>query len=276
MVVAKYIFASVLWASLSVHAQNITIGAVAMDAPIEMIKRMTPLADYLTKQTGYNVRFRPAPDLDTAVKDLGNNTVQIAYMTPIAYIMAHKKYQAVPLVMPLTHGKTTFNLVVVVQRNSPYKTLQDLKGRRFAFGDPKAFLQPAVLLDAGVRKQNFSEVAYLKHYDNIAKAVLMGDFDGGIMKDTVYEKFASQGLRVVHTSPPLSSYVFAVREKLDARTQEKLKLALLSLNNATPEAQSVLKTLDQGYDGFQAITDKDYDRERALIDRFENSAPPNK
>ncbi len=266
----KYILSVMLCTSSVTYAQEITMGAVAMDAPIQMIKRMTPLADYLSKHTGYNVLFRPSPNMDTAVRDLGSDAVQISYMTPIAYVMARKQYQAVPLVTPLTHGKNTFNLMVVVLRDSPYKKLEDLKGKRFAFGDPKAYMQPAVLLDAGIRKQDFSEVAYLKHYDNIAKAVLLNDFDGGIMKDTVYEKFAAQGLRVLYTSPPLSSYVFAVNGKVDKRIQEKLKQALLSLNQATPETRTVLKTLDQGYDGFQVVNDKDYDRERAMIERLEN------
>lgn len=259
---------SVLCANLSVHAQTLTIGAVAMDAPIEMIKRITPLADYLSKETGYTVRFRPAPNLATAVKDLGENTVQIAYLTPMAYIAAHEQYRAMPLVAPLTRGQSTFHLLVVVQRDSPYRKLADLAGKRFAFGDPKAYLQPAVLLDAGVRKEDFSEVAYLKHYDNIAKAVLLGDFDAGIMKDTVYEKFAAQGLRVVHTSPPLASYVFAVNARLDATTQQKLKQAFLKLNKAPAAQRGVLQALDQGYDGFQVVNDAHYDRERALIAPF--------
>lgn len=272
MLLTKYLLASVLWMSTAVSAQTITMGAVAMDVPIEMIKRMTPLAEYLSTQTGYTVHFRPSPNMETAIKDLGTNAVQISYMTPIAYVMAHEKYQAIPLVRPLTHGKNTFHLLVVVQRDSPYKKLEDLKGKRFAFGDPKAFLQPAVLLDGGVRKHEFSEVAYLKHYDNIAKAVLLNDFDGGIMKDTVYEKFAEQGLRVVHTSPPLSSYVFAVNGKLDAKIQGKLKQALLNLNNVTPETRAVLKALDQGYDGFQPVSDQDYDRERAMVQRLGNNS----
>ncbi|BBP03533.1 hypothetical protein TPL01_08340 [Sulfuriferula plumbiphila] len=100
-----------------------------------------------------------------------------------------------------------------------------------------------------------------------AKAVLLGDFDGGIMKDTIYEKFAPQGLRVVYTSPSLASYVFVVNGELDAATQTKLKDAFMALNQPTPEAVSILKTLDQGYDGFQPSTDKDYDRERKLIAR---------
>lgn len=273
MFLTKYIFASVLSVSSVVCAQDITIGAVAMDAPIEMIKRMTPLAEYLAKQTGYTVHFRPSPNMDTAIKDLGNNVVQMSFMTPIAYVTARDQYQAVPLVTPLTHGKKTFNLHVVVHRDSPYKKLEELKGKRFAFGDPKAYLQPAVLLDAGIRKQDFSEVVYLKHYDNIAKAVLLNDFDGGIMKDTVYEKFAAQGLRVVHTSPPLSSYVFAVNGTLDAKIQGKLKQALLSLNHVTPETRTVLKALDQGYDGFHTVNDKDYDRERAMVERLDSISP---
>lgn len=110
-------------------------------------------------------------------------------------------------------------------------------------------------------------MTYLKHYDNIAKAVLLGDFDGGIMKDTVYEKFAPQGLRVVYASPPLASYVFVVNSEMDAATQNKLKGAFMALNKPTPEAKSILKTLDQGYDGFQPSSDKDYDRERKLIAR---------
>ena len=229
-----------LFAHVEASADPIILGAVAMDAPVEMINRMTPLTTYIAKHIGHEVQFRPAPNMDTAVTDLGHGTVQIAYMTPFAYITAHKKYQAIPLVSPLTHGKATFNLLVVVQKDSPAKSLEDLKGKRFAFGDPMALLQPAVLLQAGVKKEDFSAFAYLKHYDNIAKAVLLGDFDGGIMKDTVYDKFAAQGLRVVYTSPPLTSYVFVVSAKLPTAMQAKLQKALLSLNQATPEATAIL------------------------------------
>ena len=42
-------------ACVQVRAQNIILGAVAMDAPVEMIKRMTPLAEYLAQRTGYTV-----------------------------------------------------------------------------------------------------------------------------------------------------------------------------------------------------------------------------
>ena len=173
---------------------------------------------------------------------------------------------------PITHGKTTFNLVIAVRQDSPIKTMADLKGKAFAFGDEKAILQRAVVVGGGSALDQFSRIAFLNHYDNIAKAVLNQDFDAGILKDTVYEQFAAQGLRKIYTSPPLASYLFAVSSRLPASTVEKLRAALLALKADTPEGQTVLRELDPGYDGFVAAEDKDYDVVRKLIAPFQKAA----
>lgn len=244
---------------------NISLGSVAMDVPAAMVKRLTPVAAYLSAQTGYQVSFRASPNLGSAVEDLGAGNTQMAYLTPVAYLDAHSKYQAMPLVGPLTKGKSTFNLVIVVRKDSPLKTVAELRGRKFAFGDEKALLQPAVVVAAGVKLEDFASYGYLKHYDNIAKAVLNGDFDAGILKDTVAEEFAPKGLRVIHVSPPLAPYLFAVSRELPPKTVAKLKQAMLALNAGTPEAKAVLGALDPGYDGFAAAEDKDYNGIRSLI-----------
>lgn len=249
--------------------EEIYLGSVAMDVPAEMVRRLTPLTDYLTKKTGIKVGFRASPNLGSAVNELGKDFTQIAYLTPVAYIEAHEKYKAVPLASPITHGKSTFNLVVAVRNDSPYKTMEDLKGKKFAFGDPKALLQRAVVVGGGVKLEDFSSYGFLKHYDNIAKAVLNKDFDGGILKDTIYEEFASKGLRKIYVSPPLSSYLFAVSDRLPPATVKKLRSAFLELKKDNPEHAAVLKELDKGYDGFEEVADKDYDAIRKLIAPFQ-------
>lgn len=252
--------------------EELFLGSVAMDVPAAMVQRMAPLTQYLTKKTGIKVSFRASPNLGSAVHELGKDFTQIAYLTPVAYIEARDKYRARPLVSPLTHGKETFTLVVAVKQDSPIKTMADLKGKAFAFGDQKALLQRAVVVNAGIAMTDFSRFGFLKHYDNIAKAVLHDDFDAGILKDTIYEEFAPKGLRKIHTSPPLSSYLFAVSEQVPAKTADALRAAFLQLNANTPEGKAVLKELDQGYDGFVAAEDKDYDQVRKLIAPFQ-SAP---
>jgi phosphonate transport system substrate-binding protein len=245
--------------------RDLQLGSVAMDIPAEMVKRLTPLAKYLTSKTGITVNFRASPNLGSAVEDLGTNNTQIAYLTPAAYIEANAKFAVIPLVNPLNRGKGTFNLMIVVQKDSPIKTMNDLRGKKFAFGDKKAVLQPALVESAGIKLDEFASYDYLNHYDNIAKAVIHGDFDAGIVKDMIAEKFADQGLRVIHTSPPLPSYIFAVNKNLPAITVTKLKNAMLALKDDTQENKAILDTLEKGYNGFEAASDKDFDGIRKLL-----------
>lgn len=253
----------------SAAAEEIYLGSVAMDVPAAMVQRLTPLSNYLSKKTGLKVSFRASPNLDSAVNELGKGQTQIAYLTPVAYIEAQEKFKVKPLVAPLTHGKSTFNLVVAVHQDSNIQNMADLNGKSFALGDEKALLQRAVVVNGGVNMHQFSRFGFLKHYDNIAKAVLNKDFDAGILKDTIYEKFAKQGLRKIHTSPPLSSYVFAVNDKMPPETAKKLRTAFLALKADNAEGKAVLKELDQGYDGFVEAEDKDYDEIRKLIAPFQ-------
>ena len=250
------------------ETEEIYLGSVAMDVPAAMVQRLTPLTQYLSAKTGLKVSFRASPNLNLAANELGSNLTQIAYLTPVAYLDAREKHNARPLVTPLTHGKSTFNLVVAVHQDSPFKTMRDLRGKSFAFGDEKALLQRAVVTGGGVKREEFSQYAFLKHYDNIAKAVLNRDFDAGILKDSIADEFKSRGLRVIYSSPPLPSYLFAVSGKLPEATANKLRDALLALKTDIPEHKTILKTLDQGYDGFTEASDRDYDVIRKLIEPF--------
>ena len=243
---------------------ELQLGSVAMDVPAEMVKRLTPLTRYLTKEAGITVHFRASPNLDTAVEDIGKNITQIAYLTPAAYLEAREKYAVIPLVNPLSKGKSTFTLVIAVQKDSPVKNVSDLKGKKFAFGDKKAKLQPAVVVSSGFKLENFASYDYLNHYDNIAKAVINGDFDAGILKDSVAQSFSSE-LRVIHTSPPLPNYIFVVNKDLPPKTIAKLKKSMLDLNSGSEEHKAILTVVEKNYDGFEAASDQDFNGIRKVL-----------
>lgn len=245
-------------------AESVTIGSAAMDIPVEMIKHFDPLTRYLSIKTGLAVSFRASPNLAGAMDDLGANRTQISYLTPVGYLEVHEKYQAVPLVAPTVNGKPNLSLVIVVRNHSQIKTPRDLKGKRFAFGDEKALLQKAAVASMGLKVEDFSKIAYLKYYDNIAKAVIAGDFDGGILKDTVARQFRNKGIKVIGTTPPLPSYVFVVNKDTPEAVVEKLKAAFLELKKKGADA-AVLEAFDPMYDGFVTVEDKDYDPVRKLI-----------
>lgn len=258
------------WAASNPHAQTsqVTMGSVAMDIPVEMIRRMSALTNYLALSTNLNIRFRPSPNLGSAVEDLGTGQTQIAYLTPVAYIEARRKYGVIPLVAPTIQGRPYFSLVIAVKAGSGIGTPAELKGRRFAFGDEKALLQRAAVESMGVKLTDFSHFAYLKHYDNIAKAVLAGDFDGGILKDSVADDFKNKGVVVIGSTPPLPSYIFAVHPGMPVAVRNKLRHALLALKKATPEGNATLEAFDNAYDGFVVVDDQAYDPVRKLIQPY--------
>lgn len=258
------------------HAQQkapavptVTMGSVAMDIPVEMVKRMSALTNYLALNTGLNIRFRPSPNLGSAVDEIGSGETQIAYLTPVAYIDARKKYGVIPLVAPTIKGQPNFSLVIGVKAGSVIRAPEDLKGRRFAFGDEKALLQKAAVASMGLRTTDFSHYAHLKHYDNIAKAVLAGDFDGGILKDSIADDFKDKGIVVIASTPPLPSYVFAVHPGMPPSLRKKLSDAFLSLKKDSPVGTVTLEAFDSSYDGFVVVQDSAYDPVRKLIQPFQ-------
>jgi phosphonate transport system substrate-binding protein len=234
-----------------------------------MIKRMSALTNYLALNTNLNIRFRPSPNIGSAVEDLGTGQTQIAYLTPVAYIEARKKYGVVPLVAPTVQGRPSFSLVIGVKAGSGITTPAELKGKRFAFGDEKALLQKAAVESMGLQSSDFTAFAYLKHYDNIAKAVLAGDFDGGILKDSVADEFKSKGLVVVGSTAPLPSYIIAVHPGMPVAVRNQLRDALMALNNTNPEGAATLEAFDKACDGFVAVDDKAYDLVRTLIQPYQ-------
>lgn len=249
-------------------AEVVTFGSVASESPTVMIARMRPLTDYLSARTGLTVRFRPAPNLGAAVADLTSGESSIAYLTPVAYLEAHDKGGALPMVSPLTKGVKTFSLIVAVRNDSPLKSCHELKGKAFAFGDRKAHLQAAVVDECMGDVTALGQMKYLDHYDNIAKAIMLGDFEAGILKDTVYDQYALKGLRKLYESKQLPGYIIAASPRLDKEAREKLRNALLTIT-ATPEGRQALAVLDKDYTGFVAVEDKEYDIIRKLTRRVE-------
>ena len=262
-------FAPAWAAAPNTPAAGVTMGSVAMDIPVEMIKRMSALTNHLALATNLNVRFRPSPNLGSAVDDLGTGQTQIAYLTPVAYINARKKYGVIPLVAPTVDGRPHFSLVIGVKAGSGINSPAELKGKRFAFGDEKALLQRAAVESMALKTADFSSFAYLKHYDNIAKAVLAGDFDGGILKDSIADEFKGRGITVIGSTPPLPSYIFAVHPGMPEAVRNQLRDALLALNRSTPERAATLEAFDKGYDGFVVVDDAAYDSVRTLIQPFQ-------
>jgi len=248
---------------------EIRLGSVAMDIPAEMYRRLAPLTKYLSETLKRPVSLKLSPDMSTAIDEASNGNVDIAYLTPVAYLKAHEKGNVQLVAKMLTNKKATFQLMIVVREDSPIRRIQDLKGKTFAFGDKAAILQRAVVVGAGMPLEKLGEYKFIGHYDNIAKSVANSEFDAGILKDTTASDWKHKGLRVLHSSSPLPPYNIVASNKLDANLFKQIRQAFLALNGKNPAHKKVIQALDDEYDGFVPARDSDYDVVRRLIAPFE-------
>ena len=215
------------------------------------------------------VVLKLSPDMPTVIKALSNGDVELAYLTPVAYLNARKMGNATLVAKVITENQAYFRLEIVVREDSPIRKVADLAGKSFAFGDPAALLQRAVVVNAGMPLESLGNRAYLGHYDNIARGVLNRDYDAGIVTDSKSRKWNQKGLRVIYSSEQLPPYNIAATDKIDPALLLKLQGALLSLNGHTPEQRRVLDALGSDYNGFAQTNDAEYDIIRKLIKPFQ-------
>lgn len=255
-------------AAVAAPATEIRFGSVAMNVPAEMHRRLTPLTRYLSSAIGLPVSLKLAPNMPTAVKDVSDGAVELTYLTPVAYLDAHDKGGAKLVVKTLTHGEGSFQLMIAVRADSAIHTVADLEGKSFAFGDKAALLQRAVVVGAGMPLEKLGQYEFIGHYDNIAQGVANGDFDAGILKDTVAAKWETKGLRVIHASAPLPPYNISAGKHVDEATVAKVREAFLALDPKQPEHAEVIRALDPQYSGFAPTSDQEYAVVRELIKPF--------
>jgi len=250
-------------------AQTLYFGSVAMDIPAEMHRRLKPLTDYLSSEIKRPVQLRLSANLNAAADEVAAGRVDIAYLTPVAYLRAREQGDARLVVKMITRDERSFRLMIAVRHDSPIQKPRDLVGKSFAFGDRAAILQRAVVVGAGIKLEELGSYRFIGHYDNIARGVASGDFDAGILKDTTAYEWERKGLRVIHSSPELPPYNIVVSRRIDEGLYAALRRAFLKLDPANPEHMRVIKSLDPNYSGFVPTSDADYDVVRKLIRPFD-------
>ena len=257
------------FASAKSSSEEIRFGSVAMDIPAVMQKRLLPLTKYLSNKLNQPVVLKLSPNMPAAINEVSSGAVEISYLTPVAYIRSHQKGDTQLIAKTVTKDKASFKLMIVVREDSPIKSVEDLEGKSFAFGDKAALLQRAAVVGANMPLEKLGNYEFIGHYDNIVRAVLNKDFDAGILKDTMAYKWEGKGIRILYATPELPPYNIAASKNVNKAMLKKLQKAFLDLDTNNPEHLPIIKSLDKKYNGFAPTSDQEYDIVRKLIKPFD-------
>src|SRR5262249_24226259 len=211
--------------------------------PGKIIRESKPFIDYLEKETGAKVDLSVPTNYAAVVEALASDRVDIAYLGGFTFIQASARAGVVPLVQ--REQDQTFHCLFITQLDSAIRSLGDLKGHTFAFGDVNStsgHLMPAYFMrQEGVDQAAIDKAIYTGGHDATALAVANKKVDAGAIDEQIFARMIKEGtlseskVRVFYTSPSFVDYVWAARRGLDRGMTEGFENAMLKLNQGTLE-----------------------------------------
>jgi phosphonate transport system substrate-binding protein len=239
---------TLLTSAFSLAQPVLRVSAIPDESPTELQRKFKPLGEYLEKKLGMKVEFTPVTDYAASVEGLINGKLDMVWFGGFTFVQAKVRShdKVIPLVQRAEDEK--FQSVFITTRKD-IATLQDLKGKTFAFGSESStsgHLMPrSFLLAAQVDPENdMKRIAFSGAHDATAAAVAGGKVDAGALNISVWDKLLAAGkvdgkvVHVFYTTPGYYDYNWTVRADMDPALREKLAKAFLDLdpNNAHDKA----------------------------------------
>jgi phosphonate transport system substrate-binding protein len=147
-------------------------------------ERYAPFVEYLSRELGTKVTLRVANDYAAVIEGQRNGSIQLAGYGPASYARAVVTGVAVePFATTVNNdGTIGYYSVFYVKADSPYKTIDDLKGKNLGLVDPNSTSGNNVprfaLNKMKINPESFfSKVTYTGSHENAVIALQQGTVD---------------------------------------------------------------------------------------------------
>ncbi|MCM5682882.1 phosphonate ABC transporter substrate-binding protein [Schlegelella sp. S2-27] len=254
----------------AVHAQSkeVTFGIISTESSANLKTAWQPLLEDMRRATGLEITAFFAPDYAGVIEGMRFNKVDVAWMGNKSGMEAVDRAGGeVFAKVTQADGAAGYWSVMVVRKDSPHKTLDDVLAHRaeltLGFGDPNSTsgsLVPGYYAFAENKVdpvKDFKRTVRANHETNML-AVANGQVDvatvssDGLDRMQMKQPHKRAELREVWRSPLIPSDPMLWRKSLDAEAKQKIRAFLLGYGKDARE-QGILKTLT--FAGFVASDD---------------------
>jgi len=232
------------------HEKVLKFGFDLRLGPKEDVEIYSPFLRYLEESTGYRFTIKFTERYEDTVRNLGKGITDLAAIGSVNYIIAKNKYNVGCLAMGLNYdGRPEYRAVIFTKPDSPIKSLKDLRGKSFAFGDrfsTQGHVIPRKMLeDAGLSLLDLKNYAFTGSHTNTVRAVINGEYDAGGVQDSLANRLAQEKrIRIIAVSKPYPSSLIAYNKGVLPSVIDDIKKALFSLEPMGKDA-SFLKNWDK-------------------------------
>lgn len=270
--IAMLLLAFIARASIAAEEPKILkFGALPYITATELIKKYTPLVDYLSQELNMPVKLSIAKSYKQHIQQAGENELDMTFIGGLPYIKMVKQYgQKRLLVRYEMQNKPYFRSIIFVSNQSSIQSLAELTGKRFAFGNKNSTLSTLVprymLQQAGVQLDDLASYDHLSTHEDVILGVLLGSCDAGAVAQEVFNEYKEQyQLRALLPSPAISTHILLASDNLSEVLFKKIQIALLNLDGHT-DADNILKAINKDMTGFVPVKDSDYDVLRNIVE----------
>ena len=243
------------WANSAETSYSFAV--VPQQSAKRLAKLWSPVLHYLSEKTGVKLQFKTAKNIPEFEKRLAKGEYDFAYMNPYHFTVFNRSpgYNAVAV-----RQNQPIRGIIVVRKDNPIQSLNELSGKTLAFPSPAAFAA-SVLPRAHLSRSNipFSS-QYVSSHDSVYLNVAKGLFPaGGGVKRTFNNTNpeVKKQLRILWTTEAYTPHAIAAHPRINGKILTKIQNALVAMEK-DPQGKSLLSTLKIKH-GLIKATNSDWD-----------------
>ncbi len=253
-------------------AQGLRIAVSAIISPDETMVYYRDMFDYISMNLGVPVKLvqrRTYQEVNDLVR---KNSVDAAFVCSLAYIDGKDQFGMELLAVPIVRGEPRYYSYIIVPVDSNIKSLEELKGKTFAYTDPlsnSGKLSPEYMIaQIGENPETFFKLTFFTYsHDKSIQAVAEKMVDGAAVDSLVWDfknatdpRFTSR-TKILSKSPPYGIPPLVVSKDIDPALKEKLRKILLEMHEDKKGKEILNRVM---IDRFSEANDSLYDSVREM------------
>ncbi len=230
------------------------------------------LARMMEVATGYRVRAEVPTSYAATIEALCSGRVDIAFLATFAYVLAHQRCGGEVGLVSIRQDKPYYVAQILYRADLNVKTLQDLRGKKFAFVDPASasgYLFPAAMLKKnGIDPDRFfSQVVFAGGHDRVVLAIYTGSVDAGATfgdpdnpvfeaRERVVRQYPDvrDKVKILMYTDPIPNDTVTFRRDLPDEVKEKAIKAMFNIAKTAPGKETIFALYQhEGYADFGAL-----------------------